>query len=125
VAGRTAHQQHTAGTARILLLALGLLNALARLEPLDWQLELGAGEAVSGFSLARALAVLVIRLPGDRDDVGNLALDVLELRVVEPLAQPALELLAREPDIPLTFPHVDHAPSITRTGRSSHARLAA
>ena len=60
------------------------------------QLEIRIGETGSGLSSARALVVLVVRLPRDVDHVGDLPLDLLEFGVVEPLAQTTLEFLAGE-----------------------------
>ncbi len=80
VPGRARHQQHAPGTCRVLLLAFGLLNPIARFEPLDRQLEVGIGEPGAGLPRARALVVLVVCLPGDLDDLGNLTIDVLEER---------------------------------------------
>ena len=116
MARRAADEQHAAAAAGVVLLALGLADALARLEPFDRQLELRIGETRPGLPRARALVVLVVRLPRDVDDVSDLTLDGLERRIEEALAQPALEFLARELDVPLPLPHLNgHATSRRRT----------
>src|SRR5688572_32881646 len=93
-----------------------VLNAFARLEPFDRQLEIRIRETGSGFSRARALVVLVVGLPGDVDHARNLSLDPLELGIVEPFAQTTLELLAGQLDITLSLAHVNrHVPSRRRT----------
>ncbi len=56
-------------------------------------------------SVARAFPVDL------RPDLSNLSFDVLKLGIVEPLANPARELLACQPDVPLPLPQLHHAPS--------------
>src|SRR4029453_11330845 len=103
-----AYEQHSTCTAGIFLLPLGLLNAVACLEPLERQLEFRIGEAGSCFPLARALVVFVVRLPSDVDDLRELWRQILEFRIGEALTESSLELAACELDIALTSPHVHH-----------------
>jgi hypothetical protein len=68
VPGRAADEQHPALACRIVVLAFGLLDPVASVQPLDRQLELGICETRSGFSGARALVILVVCRPGEVDN---------------------------------------------------------
>jgi hypothetical protein len=88
---------------RIALLRLGCVDALARLQPLDRQLLLGIGEAGARLPSARALAVLVVPVPCGVHHAFDLVPHAVEGGIVEALAQPAIELLARQLDGALAF----------------------
>ena len=96
----------------------GRVDRRARLEPLDRQFELRVGEAFAGAALARALVVLVVVAPRDVDDAVDLGSHRLERGIVESLAQPPLELRARELDVALAL--ADVARLLGRATRSCH-----
>ncbi len=124
MACRAADDQHATALRGVGVLTRRLLNLFARVEPFDRQLEIRIGETRPGFSRARAFVVLVVGLPRDVDDVGDLLLDLLELGIVEPLAQTTLELLSGELDIPLALAHVDrHVPSVRHRSNPAAAAL--
>ena len=107
-----ADEQHTAAPGEVLLLTCSVLNALARVEPLNRQIVIRVRETGAGFPRARALVVLVVRLPCDVDDIRELPLDVREPGIVEPLAKTTLEFVAGELHVTLSLAHVDgHVPS--------------
>jgi hypothetical protein len=72
VSCRAADDEHTTAARGVGVLPRRLLNLFARFEPFDRQLEIRIRETRPGFSRARALVVLVVRLPCDVDDVRNL-----------------------------------------------------
>jgi hypothetical protein len=109
VTGGAAYEQDAACTAGIFLLPLRLLNAFACFEPLERQLEFRISEARPSFSLARALVVLVVRLPREVDDIHKLRTDPVELGIGKALTEPTLEFVACQLDVSLTSPHVHHS----------------
>src|SRR5262249_17659876 len=82
---------------------LGVEDPLSCVEPFDRQLELGVGEARTGFTLARAFVVLVVGLPRDVDHAIDVGRDRVERGIVEVLEKPAPELVPRQLDVGLTF----------------------
>jgi hypothetical protein len=94
VARGAADHENARRPRRIFLFALRLLNPVARLQPFDGQLEIGIGKAGSRFPGARALAVVVVRLPGDIDDMIEVRGDPVERRIVKALPEASLEFLA-------------------------------
>ena len=79
---------------------------LARFKPFDRQFEFRIREAGAGLPFSRTLVVLVVHLPRDVDDIGDLVLDFLEFRIVKSLAEAALEFLARELHVALPLPYL-------------------
>jgi len=108
VTGCGAYEQDSACAIGIFLLALGLLNALARLEPLERQFEFRIRKAGSGFSCAGTLVVLVVGFPRDINDIRELRLDSLELWTEEALTESTLELVACQLDVSLAGSHSHH-----------------
>jgi hypothetical protein len=103
VAGGAADEQQARAPRRVVVLALGGVDAFPGLEPFDGQLEIRVGELRSRLPLARAPVVLVVCLPGDLGDFVDLPRHGVERRVEEPPAKPDLELRTRDLDVSLPF----------------------
>jgi hypothetical protein len=101
VPGRSTDEQHAPGRRWVVVPPLGFLDRRPRLQPFDRQLELGVGEAGTGFPLPGTLVVFVVARPGDFDDAVDLGADLVERGVVEALAQAPGELFAAQLDVAL------------------------
>ena len=89
-------EQHASPAGRAVMTRLRLADAFPRLEPLQRQLEFGIREARTGFLRSRALSVVRVSVPGDVEHLRNLLAHGVERGIVEALAQPLVELRARE-----------------------------
>ena len=123
-----ADQQDASGPAGVVMLPLRPPIAIARVEPLDGQLELRIGETWTRLPRPRALAILVVVRPGHVGEPVDLAADLIEGRVAEALEEPAGELVARQLGASLSLPDIHgrelmHAPFPLRASRLAWKRV--
>src|SRR5205814_5411752 len=69
--------------ARICISLFGRNDSRARLKPVKRKIVAGIGEARARFARARALVAFGITLPGDLDELADLALGHVECRIIE------------------------------------------
>jgi hypothetical protein len=107
-ARRAADDEDAGGRGGIGLPFRSLKNRGSCLQPLDRKLETRIGKLRPRGLRARRLAVLDVAVPGDLAHLLELRLDGVECRVVEPLEEPAAELLARQGNVLRHLAHGGH-----------------